>query len=83
MRCIAVPEPTLQTLVEEAEALDRVLLVLAHRQVPAVAGQLAALRVSLRTVSRIYHDAVEDGEEANHVVLQGPEAEGRNSTGHG
>lgn len=73
MRCIALPEATLRTLVEEAEALDEVLSILSRKQVPAVAATMASLRFALREVGQLYHDAIEDGEEANHVRLRRPE----------
>jgi hypothetical protein len=83
MRCIAVPEGTLRTLVEGAEALDEVLSILSRKQVPAVASEMGALRVALREVGRIYHDAIEDGEEANHVRLRRPEAAREPDCRHG
>jgi len=82
MRCIAIPEATLRNLVEEAEALDQALLMISRRQVPAVQGSIATLRASLREVGVIYHDALEDGEEANHVRLRRPEAAGEQGVRH-
>lgn len=83
MRCIAVPEATLRTLVEDAEALDQVLSILSRKQVPAVAGQMGSLRYALREVGQIYHDAIEDGEEANHVRLRRSSEQRRSDPGDG
>lgn len=83
MRCIAVPETTLRTLVEEAEALDEVLSILSRKQVPAVAATMGSLRFALREVGQLYHDAIEDGEEANHVRLRGSSPSRRSDPGDG
>ncbi|RPJ52679.1 MAG: hypothetical protein EHM24_33985 [Acidobacteria bacterium] len=69
---MAVPVVVLQELVEEAQAVDQALILLKRTQVPAVRDSIGALVVALRAVGRIYHDAMEDGEEANHVQLRGP-----------
>jgi hypothetical protein len=83
MRCIAIPEATLRTLVEEAEALDQVLSILSRKQVPAVADTMGSLRFALREVGQIYHEAIEDGEEANHVRLRRATPQGRADFGDG
>lgn len=83
MRCIAVPEVILSHLVDEAESLHSTLVLIGLRQAPAVASRLAALRLSLQEVGRIYHDALEDGEEANDVRLRRPEATREPAGRHG
>lgn len=82
MRCIAVPEAMLASLVEKADALHSTLLLLGLKQPPAVAASMMELRGSLREVSQIYHDAVDDGEEANHVVLHRASTQRRSDRGH-